>query len=386
MNRRYFLQGISTIAISQLLVACGGKQQVQLRVNLLKNSIPGRVVNKFNRSIKQKTPLKFTPVEQLNTLFKQLQTWQQPKKATKPKKWYQPFGQSKPSTVADLVTIGNYWLDVAIQQQLIQPLDVEQIGNWSNLSPEWQKLVRRNDKGELDPQGKIWAAPYRWGSTMIVYRRDKFQELGWKPQDWQDLWRDELRDRISILEQPREVIGLVLKKLGKSYNTEELESVPELETELRSLNKQVKFYSSDQYLEPLMIGDTWLAVGWSSDILPAIARNPKLSAVIPQSGTALWADMWVRPQKAESTNQEHQNLSYQWINFCWQEDIAKQIALLGKTNSPIATKIQSSEVQKSLINILLSNQEIFSKSEFINLLTPAVTEKYESLFAKIIKS
>ncbi|MDJ0615980.1 MAG: extracellular solute-binding protein [Calothrix sp. MO_192.B10] len=384
MNRRYFLQGISTIAISQLLVACGGKQQVKLRVNLLKDSIPGRVVNKFSRSIKQKTPLKFTPVEQLNTLFKQLQTWQQPKKATKPKKWYQPFGQSKPSTVADLVTIGNYWLDVAIQQQLIQPLDVEQIDNWSNLSPEWQKLVRRNDKGELDPQGKIWAAPYRWGSTMIVYRRDKFQKLGWEPQDWQDLWRDELRDRISILEQPREVIGLVLKKLGKSYNIENLESIPELETELRSLNKQVKFYSSNRYLEPLMIGDTWLAVGWSSDILPAIVRNPKLSAVIPQSGTALWADMWVRPQKAESTNQEHQNLSYQWINFCWQEEIAKQITLLAKTNSPIAAKIKPSEVQKPLRNILLNNQEVFSKSEFIDLLTPAVTEKYKSLFARII--
>ncbi|MDJ0677201.1 MAG: extracellular solute-binding protein, partial [Calothrix sp. MO_167.B42] len=279
MHRRYFLRGISVIAISQLLVGCGGKQQVNLKVILLKNSIPGRLVRRFGQSIKQNTQVKFAPVDQLQTVFKQLRTWKQPKKAAENKQWNipLPFGQSQTETVADLVTMGNYWLDVAIKEQLIQPLEIEKLeklANWSSLPPQWQKLVRRNQAGELDTQGKIWAAPYRWGSTMIVYRRDKLKELGWQPQDWQDLWRDDLRDRISILEQPREVVGLVLKKLGKSYNTENLDSVPELETELRSLHKQVKFYSSDQYLEPLMIGDTWLAVGWSSDILPALVRNP----------------------------------------------------------------------------------------------------------------
>ncbi|WP_088242396.1 extracellular solute-binding protein [Calothrix rhizosoleniae] len=388
MHRRYFLQGISSIAISQLLVGCGNTQQVKFKVILLKNSIPDRLVKRFGQSIKQKTQLKFSPVEQLQPLFKQLQTWRQPKKSAEKKQWNVSlrFWRSQTDRVADLVTMGNYWLDVAIQEELIQPLEqekLEKLANWSSLPPQWQKLVRRNQEGKLDAQGKIWAAPYRWGSTMIVYRRDKFKELGWQPQDWQDLWHPDLRDRISVLEQPREVIGLVLKKLGKSYNTENLDSVPELEKELRSLNKQVKFYSSDRYLEPLMIGDTWLAVGWSSDILPVIVRNPKLSAVISQSGTALWADMWVRPYKAELTNQERLDLSYKWIDFCWQKETAKQITLLTKSNSPIATKIKDSEVQKPLRNFLLNNAEVLNKSELINFLAPDIAAKYESLFAKI---
>ncbi len=99
-------------------------------------------------------------------------------------------------------------------------------------------------------------SPYRWGSTVIVYNRNKFQELGWMPKDWSDLWREEVRSRISLLNQPREVIGLVLKKLGKSYNTENLDQVPGLEKELRTLNQQVKFYSSNTYLEPLIIEST----------------------------------------------------------------------------------------------------------------------------------
>lgn len=38
-------------------------------------------------------------------------------------------------------------------------------------------------------------------------------------QDWADLWRPELAGRISMVDSPREVIGAVLKYMGASYNT-----------------------------------------------------------------------------------------------------------------------------------------------------------------------
>lgn len=34
----------------------------------------------------------------------------------------------------------------------------------------------RNHEGEIDPEGEIWAAPYRWGSMVIAYKKSKFQE------------------------------------------------------------------------------------------------------------------------------------------------------------------------------------------------------------------
>lgn len=386
MDRRSFLLGTGGLALSQLLVGCGGNNQAKLNVQLLKGSIPGQVVNQFQQSLQQKVQLKFAPIEQIRELFQQLQVWQKKPQADNKQMWtrFIPFGQSHTTAVADLVTLGDYWLKAAIEQKLIQPLEeaeVKQLKQWSNLDERWQKLVTRNEQGNLDTQGKIWAAPYRWGSTVIVYNRDKFQKLGWKPQDWSDLWRDGLRDRISLLDQPREIIGLILKKLGKSYNTENLDTIPELEGELRALNQQVKFYSSNTYLEPLIIGDTWLAVGWSSDVVPLLGRYPQLTAVIPQSGTAIWADLWVRP-----TGVAKGALSSQWIDFCWQPSIAKQISLLTKSNSPISKDIVAADIQQPLRNILLSNREVFAKSEFLLPLTPSTAKQYESLFAKIKKA
>lgn len=386
MDRRSFLLSIGGLAFSQLLLGCGSNNQTKLSVQLLKGSIPSQVVDRFRQGLQQQVQLKFAPVDQIQNLYKYLQSWQEQPKTTNKQDWTRwiPFMQPQTTAIVDLVTLGDYWLKPAIEQKLIQPLEeaeVKQLKSWPALDERWRQLVTRNDQGYLASQGKIWAAPYRWGSTVIVYNRDKFQELGWVPQDWSDLWRDGLRSRISLLDNPREVIGLVLKKLGKSYNTENLDTVPNLETQLRTLNQQVKLYSSNTYLEPLIIGDTWLAVGWSSDVLPLLARYPQLSVVIPQSGTAIWADVWVRPTKASKSD-----ISSKWIDFCWQPEIAKQITLKTRTNSPIFPNIAAADIQEPIRSLLQTNRQVFNKSEFLLPLPTSAAKQYESLYTKIKSS
>jgi putative spermidine/putrescine transport system substrate-binding protein len=376
MDRRSFLLGTSTLALSQVITGCGTNQQPPLNVQLLKNSIPGQVVNQFRKTVTVEGKLKFTPVNQLQELFQLLQTWQQPP-TNNQQEWtrYLPFNQKQPSSPANLVTLGDYWLQAAIDQKLIQPLETVNIKNLANLNDKWQQIVKH------DGQGKIWSIPYRWGNTVIIYNQEKFQKLGWKPTDWSDLWRSELQNRISLLNHPREVIGLVLKKLGKSYNTENINQIPSLESELKALNKQVKFYDSTNYLEPLIIGDTWLAVGWSQDIIPVISRYPKFAAFVPPSGTAIWADVWVSP-----TGISNSTLTYQWLDFCLQPKTSQQIALLTKSNSPINNNIGGGDIQKKLENLLSTNSETFAKSEFLLPLPPAVMKEYETLFMKMKKS
>ena len=376
MDRRAFLLSVSTLALSQVITGCGTNQQLLLNVQLLKNSIPGQVVKKFRKTVTQGGELKFTPIDQLEDLFKLLQTWQQPP-TNQQKEWtsYLPFNQNQRSPTANLVTLGDYWLEAAISQELIQPLETKNLKNIGYINDKWQQIIKR------DQNCKIWGVPYRWGNTVIIYNQEKFQKLGWTPTDWSDLWRSELQNRISLLNHPREVIGLVLKKLGKSYNTENLNQISSLETELQALNQQVKFYNSTNYLEPLIIGDTWLAVGWSDEIIPVISRYQKFAAIVPKSGTAIWADLWVSPAGVNNDD-----LAYQWLDFCLQPHISKQIALLTKSNSPIQDNMVMGDIEKHLQNLLLTNAEIFAKSEFLLPLPPAVMKEYEDLFMKMKQS
>ncbi len=382
MQRRSFLVVASSFTLSQLLVGCGRPNQETLKVWILNGSIPGQIVGKFRQSLQQKVSLNFSVVGQIGSAYKQLHKWHAQINNNKDKGLFSslPFGLFSPSPVADLVSLGDYWLEAAIKQKLIQPLDTSKMKQWSKLDRKWQELVKRNDGGLVDPNGKVWAAPYRWGSTVIIYNSDKFKDFDWKPQDWKDLWRPELRTRISVLNQSREVIGLTLKKLGKSYNTQKLSEVTQLESELRALNKQVKFYNSDRYIEPLIIGDTWVAVGWSSDVIPLITRYPQLTVVTPTSGTALWADLWVNPS---NNNENKNNIYYKWIDFCWRSEIAKQISSITKTNSPINPKISANDIPESLKTILTNNLSILDKSEFLLPLPEQITQEYDSLFANM---
>jgi putative spermidine/putrescine transport system substrate-binding protein len=391
MDRRSFLVGAGGLALAQLTSGCSSWNQPAFKVRLLKKSIPAQLVGEFRQGLKQPAALKFDPEQQLKKLFSHLQTWK--RQAGKKDSRLQlplPFIGGGTPAVADLVTLGDYWLETAIRQELIQPLEINELMNgWEQLPQRWKELVVRR-VGQLPDSSLVWGAPYRWGSTVIAYNRDKFKELGLKPpKDWEDLWREELRDRISLLDQPREVIGLTLKKLGHSYDTN-LSQVPKLKDELRALHQQVKFYSSDNYLQPLILGDTWLAVGWSTDILPLRTRYRQIQAVVPSSGTALWADLWVQPASlaAESKSEKTGNqltLTQQWINFCWQPKQAREISLFTNAASPIITSGNRAELPEDLRKnpLLLPDSAILDNSEFLKPLPKEAVKEYEALWKEI---
>jgi putative spermidine/putrescine transport system substrate-binding protein len=209
--------------------------------------------------------------------------------------------------------------------------------------------------------------------------------LGWRPQDWQDLWKPELKGRISLLNQPREVIGLVLKSLGASYNTADLDKVPELKPKLQALSQQVKFYSSTTYLQPLLLEDTWLAVGWSADLLPLIKEDPDIKVIIPQSGTSLWADLWVQPAGVKKENSVLSPIQQQWIEFCWQPKAVNQISLLSTGASPATSQIKSIDIIKEVREnpLLFPDPQIFEKSEFLYPLSPSTTAQYRQLWSLV---
>lgn len=378
MKRRSLLMAAGALTF-QGLSACSSSKTA-LRVHYLQDSIPVQLVQQFQQQLAMPVSLEFTPIAQLAALYTQLQQWQTPPKQAS--RW-QPLPRSPQHLTADLVTLGDFWLAPAIQQQLIQPLPLETLDQWQQLASIWQQLVRRDRQGLPDPAGEIWAAPYRWGTLMMVYQIEAFEKLGWMPSDWSDLTRSEVQHHLSLPDHARVVIGLALKQLGRSFN----QATPpaQLDTQLRRLHQQVKFYSADAYLQPLLLKDIWLAVGWSMDILPLLEGDRRFAAVIPASGTLLTADGWVRPASASPVSIEEPSptLATQWIDFCWQADAALQLSLLSSGTSPMF--IGNSRMPDSLQSnsLKLPEAAILQQSEFLQPLSQATTAQYQRLWNSV---
>ena len=377
MQRRQFLKTLPPALTLPVLTACQSSPANAVRITALKGTFPALLTQQFKKANPQANPIDLAQERQLRVLFQQLQAWKRrsfpnyaPKKGLVPINL--PFiGTTPEIPIADLTTLSDFWLTPAIRQSLIQPIDPREIPQFSTLDSTLQALLKRNDSGALDPTGQLWGIPYRINSTVILYRKDQFKDHNLTPPtDWADLWRSDLTGKISLLDSPIEVIGLTLKKLGKSYN--ELTLPTALSTELAQLHAQVKLYSSTHYLQPLTLDHTWVALASSTDALRMIRRNPTLAAVFPRSGTLLSADLWVQPanQAADSTQATlvtHQATLAAWCNYCLTPELAPQLSQLTQGIAPNLSQTPELNRPEDLrANPILSpSSEAFKRSEYL---------------------
>ncbi|KAI9083837.1 hypothetical protein K1719_034095 [Acacia pycnantha] len=309
---------------------------------------------------------------------------------------------------ADIVSIGDSWLKFAINKALIEPIrDVEDQDWFKGLDEKWKVYLHRNSEGEIDPYGDVWAAPYRWGCMVIAYKKNKFQKYNLAPiEDWADLWRPELAGRISMVDSPREVIGAVLKYMGASYNTNNIDLQVDggrdaVKHNLALLGKQVRLFDSVHYLKAFGVGDVWVTVGWSSDIIPIAKRMSNVTVIVPKSGASLWADLWAIPAASQlETNRiggrvwGPSPLIHQWIEFCLQAARAlpfKQEVVPGA--SPNALQAPSASIPTELskgkprldTNLIAGAPppEILDQCEFLEPLSDSTISDYRWLLAAI---
>ncbi|KAF8412594.1 hypothetical protein HHK36_000563 [Tetracentron sinense] len=336
------------------------------------------------------------------------------------------------AVTADIVTVGDSWLNFAINKAMIEPIqDVEGEDWFKGLNDKWKDFLscfvlhgfgaslavicsflpeiylRRNDKGELDSEGQIWAAPYRWGSMVIAYKKSKFQKHNMAPmEDWRDLWRPELAGKISMVDSPREIVGAVLKYMGASYNTNDIDSQitggkNAARQNLDLLQKQVRLFDSVHYLKAFGVGDVWVAVGWSSDVLPAAKRMSNVAVIVPKSGASLWADLWAIPAASRFATKQiggrvrgPSPLINQWIEFCLQSARAlpfKQEVIPGASpfaleDTPVQGSTELTKGKPKLDTNLIAGvppPEILAKCEFLEPLSESALKDYQWLIASM---
>jgi putative spermidine/putrescine transport system substrate-binding protein len=394
MQRRSFLTTLATLALGSGLTSCQESDRQVLRLLALKNSIPANLLGEFTKSIQPTNPrVELVAEGQFKEIIAQLQEWYQTGMA-EAKGLKLPLIPASRSAkyVPNLASIGDAWLATAIQSKTIQPIAVESLKNWSKLDTRWRDLARRDDRGNSSATGQVWGVPYRWGTTVILYHRSKLADANIPaPTDWADLWHPKLKQRVSLLDRSREVIGLTLKKLGYSYNLADISQAKNLQTDLDRLHQQVKFYSSDYYLQPFLMGDTWVAVAWSADAVDVVKTNPDIQAIVPRSGTAMFADLWVQPalsaklsptEKLAACKPDRLNLTQQWLDYCLQPKVSNQISLLTASASPLLTSLDPSEILPDVRQnqLILPAQAILANSEFIYPLSATSQAQYDRMW------
>ncbi|MGB3237064.1 MAG: spermidine/putrescine ABC transporter substrate-binding protein [Geitlerinemataceae cyanobacterium] len=218
------------------------------------------------------------------------------------------------------------------------------------------RLYSRFQNPQYDP-GDRYSIPVSWGTTGLIYNA---KVLNPSPTDWLYLWenQDKIYKRMTLLNDPRETIGAVLRMLGYSYNSKDPKAIERAYQKLEELKPAIASFDSDAWRSQMITGDLKIAMCYSSDANEVIPENEDLRYVLPTSGSSLWMDTLVIPAAAPNPD-----AAYAWINFMLQPEIAAEICqrLSFATPNEVAFNLLPTEVQNNVTlfppNPALGNSE-----------------------------
>lgn len=216
-------------------------------------------------------------------------------------------------TLYDLIVPTDYMVDLLRKEGLLLPLDTSRIPNLRYVAPRFRAPPH-------DP-GHRYAVPYQWGITGIGYNK---RQVVPPPTSWADVFDparlEPYRNRLSMLNDMREVIGAALIALGFSPQSTDPQELAQAQALLQRQKPYVAKYDSEAFEDSLAAGETVLAHGWSGEIAMAQAQNPDIAFAIPREGTLMFVDNWAIPKGAR-----HKALAEDFINFVLRPEISAMI-------------------------------------------------------------
>lgn len=272
----------------------------------------------------------------------------------------------------DVVVMENLFIPSLVREGLVAEIDFHNVPNFKNISANFRDLTS-------DP-GNRHTVPFNWGTTGLVVRSDLAAEPVTR---WADLWDPGYAGRVALWNgQPRELLGLTLKSLGYSANSEEPAELEAALERLLALKPNVFFLedldavSSAPYLAS---GEAVLAMGWAFDVLDGREQNPAIAYVLPEEGALLWGDNFVIP--ANSSNKYSAEL---FLNFLLRPEIGAQIANenLYATPNEAAWPFIDPEILNDPV-VFPPNDDL-QNAEIILPLSPAGQELYAGIWDRFM--
>ncbi|MGH4141092.1 extracellular solute-binding protein [Clostridium sp.] len=211
----------------------------------------------------------------------------------------------------DLTVASDFMVEILSKQGLLTQINKDSLTNLNNIGPQFLNLPF--DKGNK------YSVPYMWLAGIISYDSSKIPEGTIK--GYKDLWKPELKNSLTVLDDERVIIGITLKKLGYSLNETSPQALQKAKIELKKLQPNIKSYDSDSPKTSLINGESKAIFAWGAEGNLASRENPNIKYVIPKEGLFLQQDNFVIPKAAKNIK-----AAELFINFIMEPEISAEIS------------------------------------------------------------
>ena len=231
---------------------------------------------------------------------------------------------SSGSVSYDVIVPSDYMIERLIKEDMLAPLNYENIPNIVNIAPEFH-----GENAEFDyyDEGGAYSVPYFYGMIGIIYNKTMVDDadLG----SWDIMWNEKYKGNILQFNNSRDAFGTAQYKLGIDVNTSDEKQWRLALEELRKQKDIVQGYVMDEIFNKMEGGSAAIAAYYAGDFLAMYENNEDLGFFYPEEGTNLYVDAMCIPKS--SKNKE---LAEAYINFMLSEEPAVANALYTYYASP----------------------------------------------------
>ena len=213
--------------------------------------------------------------------------------------------------------VGNYdtsiiyfgFVKLMAQAGLLEPIDESRIEVLTNgtIMPEFANLEA------LRWDGQLWGLPWTWGSGPLVY--DPAATAA--PESWLDLWSEEYRGKIAMLNDPLGNLMIYGKVIGGAevptiITHEQLQKTIDGLIDMKNNYARAVAVSFGEAADMFARGEvTVMNVGWEAMIGFCAEKGKVVDITFPKEGTYMFLDCLIIPKDSP-----HPDIAYDLTNLC----------------------------------------------------------------------
>ncbi|MDR3167124.1 MAG: extracellular solute-binding protein [Treponema sp.] len=216
----------------------------------------------------------------------------------------------------DIVFPSGDYVSIMIHQNMLERIDKTKLSNLKNIDP----LVLQKATYDSNMEYSI---PYYFGAAGIAVNTARVPQF---ERDWAIFGRNDLRGRMTMLDDMREVMGDALVHLGYSVNTKNPAHIEAAKNLINNSWKPnlVKF-DAEAFGKGYANGDFWVVQGYAEVVYEEIADNEQLKKdtvfFIPAKGGPAYIDSMCILKGAK-----HIDLAHKFIDFIHRPEIYAEFA------------------------------------------------------------
>ena len=279
----------------------------------------------------------------------------------------------------DLILNTSGWFPQYVDGDLLEPIDESQVPNMENikLGFDWE------DATAVD--GKLYGILYNWGNQPLAWVPDeikgldlsKYENSKGELDDWNVFWDPQLKDKVSIFDDPTSAEPMVPMALGfkDAYNLDETE-FEAFEEKLMALRPQVKRLTSgyDDQTNQLASGEAAVAMLNIISIQGLLKEQGVTLEVnnAPKQGMPAWSDNYAITKEGGGSKLP---AIYKFMDYTltpeWQARFIADSANSGtldyeQATSKVATEqgLTAKKLEGTLIPATKQGDAFFSKMKF----------------------